>query len=475
MKEKEKYTSEQIEKFETSRTISDAELLKSGARYEIDGQTGEKRLIASVEQTERIHQAVEDLLAKNILSKKELKDVDFDLTFEGEEGGTGFEFEVEEEQRILVSPENIEIKEWKNHIIDVYDQSGRCRIRVKNGEPRLSLKVPLLSRDTERAKCCVRIEIKPRTKGKAAIFEKMRELILHEPGTEVHEKWGTPIKTRDGKKIWINKDDQGNYWIETDEGVSVEELLPEGVRYIGHEKSKISIDRNRAVASPIEKLSKLNIVRGNAENFETFKKLFHENLESTSRTAKGLVDASVSSKKEKPSMGKEKITEFMKQNEEEVIQYIWNSRDRAYNTSEEIKQLLNDIIGIINKNIASEPYKLREWPWRDLPAERIREEVEQFTYDLFSKLAGIERGAEKPYEVACWAELEYDRRIHPLVDGCGRVSKAISAFILLRYKHPLPDYGSRDEYYKAMNDDEDCFKNYYQGALLRSINKDYLK
>lgn len=228
---------------EKQRTLSDADLLRTGAHYEINQQTGEKNLIATTEQIQKIHETIETALARGILTKEALDNGDIEIHFE--EPPMGYEFEVEREQRIMVDAANFQVSKWVNHIVDTYDPSGRCRIRMKNGEPRLSLKVPLLSQDTEKAKCCIRLEFKPRTKQHTEELLKIQELISAEPGTETHEKWGTPIKLSNGESVWINKDDEGNYWIETDESYDIGKLLPEGIAYLGHSKSKVRIEKNK--------------------------------------------------------------------------------------------------------------------------------------------------------------------------------------------------------------------------------------
>lgn len=140
---------DEISDIEKQRTILDAEFLKSGASYKIDEQTGEKGLIATPEQIEHIHTEIEKLLSKNIMIEESLASKNINITFD--KGGKDlieYDFEIEEEQREMVSPENFNVSKWENHVTDIYDQTGRCRVRIKNDEPRLSLKIPLMSKDT---------------------------------------------------------------------------------------------------------------------------------------------------------------------------------------------------------------------------------------------------------------------------------------------------------------------------------------
>ena len=150
-----------------------------------------------------------------------------------------YEFEVEKETRIMIEPRDIEAYDWVNHIIDVYDKSGRIRIRTKNGQLRFSIKAPLLSKDTDRSKVCIRIELKPTTKEQERELRQIRDLIMAEDEFQRVEKWGAPIENKDGSKGWVNRDSLGNWWFEVDEGVLLS--LPEDVKVLGYQKSEIKI------------------------------------------------------------------------------------------------------------------------------------------------------------------------------------------------------------------------------------------
>ncbi len=152
--------------------------------------------------------------------------------------GLLYEFELEHETRLKCEP--FEPKKWDTHIIDVYDKSGRCRIRVKNGKPRLSLKVPLLSKDLEHAKCCLRLEFKPLSEKDEKMLFQIRNFLLEEEGTQIHEKWGKLLIAPDKTKVWLNKDNKGNYWIEVDKTKDI--VLPPEIKVTGYEKSKVKIE-----------------------------------------------------------------------------------------------------------------------------------------------------------------------------------------------------------------------------------------
>ena len=149
----------------------------------------------------------------------------------------GYEFEIETEVRYVIEPGNMDDFTWVNHFVDTYDKAGRVRVRIKNGEPRLSIKVPLFTRDTDIAKTCIRIEFKPKNGAQKKDLLHIRDLIVSEAGAQISEKWGAPITLSDGKEAWINRDTKGNWWIEFDADDKF--VPPDTIRVIGTQKSTI--------------------------------------------------------------------------------------------------------------------------------------------------------------------------------------------------------------------------------------------
>ena len=476
---KSEYSPRQMADFEKSRAISDAELLKTGANYEINEATGEKELTATPEQIDIISQTVERLLADGIMTPESLQTADLEIDFDGEGGDIGYEFELEEEQRIMVNPESFVIKEWKNHVVDVYDSSGRCRIRLKNGEPRMSLKVPLMSRDTAKSKCCVRMEFKPRKKRQREDLLTIVELIAQEPNTQIHEKWGTPLKLNNGEKVWINKNDRGEYWIETDIAENIEDLLPEGIIFLGHRKSSIKLPAEKQTEpdAVIEKLSSLATVREKLGDPEVFSEIFSANQKTLSRTAKGKIDISVSDSKQNAELSGKRLEDQIAANLQALLEYIKQNQSREFDSAKQIKKLVEDIVTIINNGIYNDPLALRSWEVRYgrlQKPEGIEKEMGKFYESLLEKLADVRSDKADAIGLAAWIEAEINREIHPYADGCGRSSQALAAFFLNHFQAPLPGHDSREEYYQAMNGGPEAFVKYYYRATERSLVKNYL-
>ena len=359
------------------------------------------------------------------------------------------EIELEEEQRILVQPVDPSKYEgkWVDDIRDVYDGSDTIRIREKNGKLRLSIKIPLFSYDTEKTKCCIRIEIKPNTKEQEdCIFQVGNDLIQQET-TKIRHKIGTPVYLTNGQKVWLDKNDQDDYWIEIDGlETQIETLLPQDIVFIRHRKNK----QNKKEQEVIE------------EQKREFIDQFVNIVKITSRTAKGISDTSVSQQKEKTLIEGEDLVDQVNINTHDVAEYLWNLRNVEINTVDDLKNILKVSAKKINNQIGM--FALRTWEvkyGRKVNPEDLPQEMENFYQQYFDKLKQVQNNELSAHELASWIEWSVDTDLHPFVDGCGRISKAWSGLVISMTGQRQPTHESREEYYKAINGDADQFKQYY--------------
>ncbi|MBI4457737.1 hypothetical protein HY633_02125 [Candidatus Uhrbacteria bacterium] len=152
-------------------------------------------------------------------------------------GTIPYEIELERETRYLVTPGNAYAYAWTNHVIDTYDASGRVRVRIKNGRPRLSFKVPLLSLDTDTSKSCLRLEFKPCNWRQERHILLIRDVILAEAKAQTMEKWGARMRLASGKEVWLNRNAAGKWWFEVDDDFAF--AAPPGFEITGVEKSDV--------------------------------------------------------------------------------------------------------------------------------------------------------------------------------------------------------------------------------------------
>jgi hypothetical protein len=174
-----------------------------------------------------------------------------------------------------------------------------------------------------------------------------------------------------------------------------------------------------------------------------------ENLQATSRTANGNVDTSASADKAgKMQASGDEAAELANRNFDGVMQTLYANRHRDFGSAQELRAFIEQQAADINKGITKEGVLLRagedspKYPYtkvKDLPKA-----TDQFYGELFKRLNDPR---QDPKELAAWIEYRMDLTDHLFADGCGKTSKAISAWSLMRKGEPLPDYGSRDAYF----------------------------
>lgn len=82
---------------------------------------------------------------------------------------------------------------------------------------------------------------------------------------------------------------------------------------------------------------------------------------------------------------------------------------------------------------------------RKIPQVEVAQAMESFVQELFWRWSSLPVQA---VEVAAWAEWTIQGPIHPYYDGCGRISRAISTWILLWSGQTVPVYTSREDWFR---------------------------
>ena len=362
------------------------------------------------------------------------------------------ELEVEQEQRLMVRvDETHRLSEATSLIEDLYDPSGTVRIRVKNGIPRIGIKIPMREMNTFRAKCCLRIEIKPNNEQQIEQMRQVYNLLKSQERTQSRNKEARKINLNDGTECWLNKNGSGEYWIELDEPqIEVENLLPFWLIYLSHKKSFVHL--------PEEDLF-----------FRKFSVDFYKNTTVTSRSAKGEYDKSVSTKKPEIEINADQLRDKVAINSENICKMILDLSDARIINVDELKSILFQLALNVGEGISE--LKIRNWevPYgRKTKPENLNAELEVFFINFFNKLREAEKGNLNPYELAAWVEWEIDAGLHPYVDGCGRIAKTWSAYLLYRLGKELVSHETRESYYEAMNGGLEAFSSYFLSRLENS-------
>ncbi|HVY68623.1 MAG TPA: hypothetical protein VHH73_01775, partial [Verrucomicrobiae bacterium] len=199
-----------------------------------------------------------------------------------------------------------------------------------------------------------------------------------------------------------------------------------------------------------------------------------------SRTRHGVSDTSTSAKKLPLLLTGEALKERAAQNEERACQFVFDARKGPDpQNPDEVKALLFGVADRMNEGLLPAG-RLRTWPIGEktvrlgdgpeqmispakAPPEEVERAVEQFCAELWRRWGEL---AVDPVPLAAWAEWELNGgTLHPFYDGCGRISRAFGALLLLRGSLALPLHDSSVKYYRAGNHNVGSFAEYLRQQI----------
>lgn len=238
-------------------------------------------------------------------------------------------------------------------------------------------------------------------------------------------------------------------------------------------------------------------------SFDDFARIFAENLEKRSRTAKGISDTSTSSKKKKLLKEGEELKAQVAENTDFLINIVWvdavlftsiniNSPDVSLrNLMEKWDCMVNfnlkppDVYAEDYLKLCKEADVLRKKTglnyrinkqyrtWHvtytklNLPPLDLELAMDKFYTDLFSKIALAQENEISQSELLAYADHMIDGEIRPWADGCGRNATASVMWLsLLSTDFKLPVFGNRDEHYATIHDLAEHTK-YYETCLTK--------
>ena len=183
---------------------------------------------------------------------------------------------------------------------------------------------------------------------------------------------------------------------------------------------------------------------------EEYLKQALENLQITSRTARGMVDVSASKDKKRgmQDISEQEAANRATANFKEVIEQLYGQRSRQFKNPEELQTFVEDIARRINKGITKEGVLIRNHDSDKYPYTKVKDlpkEMRQFYEEFFARL---QNPTEDPEELAGWVEYRINLTDHFFADGCNKTAKAISSWVLMRYGRRLPKYRSPEELYQ---------------------------
>lgn len=181
----------------------------------------------------------------------------------------------------------------------------------------------------------------------------------------------------------------------------------------------------------------------------TWREIFVASDLAMSRTSRGVSDTSANPRKHPLLLEGEALREASARNRERLLDLL-ETLPRP-DSPEAAAAGLARLEAAVNEDLLPEG-RFRTWELdypdgnisahaavKDLPAE-----MERFAVTLHERW-----GAEDPAATAAFAEWNLNGPIHPYYDGCGRISRAAGAWVLLRAGEPPPLYESRPAWYEA--------------------------
>lgn len=206
-------------------------------------------------------------------------------------------------------------------------------------------------------------------------------------------------------------------------------------------------------------------VGGSGEGgYEDFERRALENLQETSRTAKGVSDTSSSVDKQKLAVSEgEKLAAKTAENFKGALRRVWDDKNREFKSAAEVHKFTEDLARKVNEGVLPAGqglYRTWETPNNQTPPKEIREATRAFSGQLYEKLSS---GAD-PVSTAAWVEKRMSV-IHPWADGVGRTTKALSAFVLVRGGQQIPKYPDRKTYYAEIRKSPESWERYYRSLM----------
>jgi SPP1 gp7 family putative phage head morphogenesis protein len=192
-----------------------------------------------------------------------------------------------------------------------------------------------------------------------------------------------------------------------------------------------------------------------------------DNLQRSSRTARGVSDTS--SSKDKPTLVTEgaDLAARTHDNFVRAAQLVWESREAQLDTPRRVEAFITHLAEIVSDGLLPEDASL----WRQhetdpkfgqTPVRYLRPALRNFYADFAQRLSDP---SDDPIATAAWVERVFDGKIHGLADGSGRTTKLLSALVLARAGLPQPTYPDRQTYYREIAQRPEQWERFYRGLF----------
>jgi len=189
-------------------------------------------------------------------------------------------------------------------------------------------------------------------------------------------------------------------------------------------------------------------------------------LSGISRTFKGESNTDSSAEKLSLRCAGDELKDRARQNFRHTIIELFSHAPRSFSCAAAVREFVVETAQNLNRDLTRDGVGFfRTWDTTipiHTPKELVAEEFGNFCEELYLRI-----GQDKvdSIELAAWIEWRFNARIHPLADGCGRTSRALSTYFLGLGQIPLPPFTDREEYFEKINLPFEEWLAYYTGHI----------
>ncbi len=169
------------------------------------------------------------------------------------------------------------------------------------------------------------------------------------------------------------------------------------------------------------------------------------NIENTSRTFGG--ELNVSASKDKPMLvnllvPKKDLADITRSNVIQAFDFAYDNKSLHLLSPQVLQDFIDQIAKMVNRGIVTnEKLMIRSGSnshkYFYVDTQYVKKFYKSFINQFHKKIKNPETA---PTDLAAWIEWNIDFCGHVFVDGCGRIAKVISAWLLMRSNSDLPDY-----------------------------------
>lgn len=211
-------------------------------------------------------------------------------------------------------------------------------------------------------------------------------------------------------------------------------------------------------------------------------RILRENTLRLSRTQQGKSDTGSGENKEPLLLTGKALIDKVAHNEEVVHQYVYRAHTTTIpKNAESVKQILFTIVEMTNQDLLPKG-RFRTWeicanqqsitnggtvsgPEAKVSPQKLPQAVDDFCSEISFRFDEL---IQDPVPLAAWAEWQLNGgSLHPFYDGCGRISRAFAAFLLITKGHLLPLYDNSQSYFTHGNEGIEVFTIYVRQSIDR--------